>query len=66
MLEYEPPEAHFYEQMMASDLIKYLNKAMDALEGQYLLGQYIWLIENLDAHDPLRAHVIADLRSNEI
>jgi hypothetical protein len=59
----EPSEAYFYEEMMAWDLIKYVVKALVTLEGKYLLEQYIWIIENLDAYDELREHMINDLRS---
>ena len=61
--EEEPPEAYFFAEMMAWDLIKYVIKALVSLEGQYLLDQYIWILENLDAHDDLREHMMADLRT---
>ncbi|MBI4200889.1 MAG: hypothetical protein HY531_01200 [Chloroflexi bacterium] len=63
MSEEEPPEAYFHEEMMAWDLIKYVIRALVALEGERLLEQYIWIIENLDAHDELRDHMKADLQS---
>ena len=61
--EEEPPEAYFFSEMMAWDLIKYVIKALVSLEGQYLLDQDIWILENLDAHDELREHMMAELRT---
>lgn len=59
----EPPEAYFFAEMMAWDLIMYIVKVLATLEGQYLLDEYIWIIENLDAYDELREHMINDLKS---
>jgi hypothetical protein len=59
----EPPEAYFFAEMMAWDLIMYAIKVLVTLEGQYLLDEYIWIIENLDAYDELREHLISDLKS---
>lgn len=63
MSDEEPPEAYFFAEMMAWDLIKYVIKVLVTLEGKYLLDQYIWIIENLDAYHELREHMINDLRS---
>lgn len=59
----DPPEAYFFAEMMAWDLIKYVIRILVTLEGQYLLEQYIWIIEHLDAYDELREHLKSDLGS---
>ena len=58
----DPPESYFYDEMMTWDLIKYAIKALTALEGQ-LMDDYVWLIENLDAFEDLKQHMLDDLQS---
>ena len=57
----DPPESYFFREMMAWDLIKYIISALVKLQGQELLDEYLWLIKNLQAHDELRHHMIADI-----
>lgn len=57
----DPPEAYFFREMMAWDLIKYIILALAQLQGRSLLDEYHWLMNNLEAHDELRRHMCADL-----
>ena len=57
----DPPEAYFFEEMMAWDLIKFVILALVSIHGQKFLDEFLWLIKNLDALDELRQHVISDL-----
>lgn len=59
----EPPEADFFEQMMAWDLIKYVIGTLVAIDGHRLIDQYTWIIENLGAFSELREHMVTDLNA---
>ncbi len=61
--DFDPPEAHFFREMMTWDLIKYIISALAKLQGQALLDEYLWLIKNLQAHDELRDHMSSDITS---
>ena len=59
----DPPESWFFKEMMAWDLTKYIIVALARMQGQPLLDEYLWLINNLEAHDELRRHMSAGLSS---
>ena len=59
----DPPGAWFFREMMSWDLIKFTVGSLVTLQGQSLLSDYLWLLENLEAHDGLRDHMITDLRA---
>ena len=56
----DPPEAHFADEMMTWDLIRYTIKALVELE-ENLIEDYVWIIENLDALEELKRHMLFDL-----
>ena len=56
-----PPEAWFFEEMMAWNLIKFVISAMVRSQGHRLLEDYIWIIDNLDAYPELKQHMKNDL-----
>lgn len=56
-----PPEAWFFKEMMTWDLIKFVVMALVKSQGQRLLEDYIWLIDNLAANPELRKHMKNDL-----
>ena len=57
----EPPEAYFFKEKMAWDLIKYVISALVQVQGKHHLDEFNWLIKNLEANGELCEHVIADL-----
>ena len=56
-----PPEAWFFKEMMTWDLIKFVIAALVESQGQRLLEDYIWIIDNLDAYPELTQHMKNDL-----
>ena len=58
----DPPEAYFFKEMIAWDLIKYVISALVNIHGHKLLDESLWLIKNLDALEELRQHLISDLK----
>ena len=61
----DPPESYFYNEMMTWDLIKYTIRALVTLEGQ-LMSDYVWIINNLDAFEGLKSHMLDDLQSMSV
>ena len=49
----DPPEAWFFKEMIAWDLLKYVIAILTNLHGQKLLEEYLWLIRKLDANSEL-------------
>ena len=56
-----PPEAWFFKEMMAWDLIRFVIMALLKSQGDGLLEDYIWIIHNLSAYHELKEHLERDL-----
>ena len=56
-----PPEAWFFEEMMAWNLIKFVILALVESQGQRLLEDYTWMIDNLAANPELKQLMRNDL-----
>lgn len=57
----DPPEAWFFKEMMAWDLIKYVIAILTNLHGQRLLEEYLWLIRKFASNSDLSMRLAADI-----